>query len=307
MQDLAGRRAVVTGAGSGIGRSIALTLAAEGVAVAVADIDKQNADTVATEIVESGGIAAGFAVDVADLESVTALAAAVRAALGEVGILVNNAGVTLRPLRPLWETTPDDVRWVMNVNFMGMVHGFTAFVPGMRELSGPKHIMTTTSLSTLVVQPGQAAYAASKSAVDGYLRVARHELGPEGFEVSALYPGVVLTNIGSTERLRPEGRRSADRDVLSWQGYLSQSGRDTEMTFDEQGRQQHSPVNVPIDPDRVGPIVVRGIREGRPVVMTHAVPDEEVDGRAHELKTAAAQRRAEAAEEVDDPTVAGRR
>jgi NAD(P)-dependent dehydrogenase (short-subunit alcohol dehydrogenase family) len=293
MRDLEGRAAVVTGAGSGIGRSIAVALGEAGVAVGVADIDLGNAEEVATEIEKAGGKAAAFAVDVSDFAAVSGLADAAEQALGPVSILVNNAGVTLRPLRPLWDTTVEDVQWCLDVNVMGVVHGFTAFVPRMRERGGTHHILSTSSLSTQVVQPGQAAYAASKCAVDGYLRVARHELGPEGFEISVLYPGVVLTNIGTTERLRPEGHRSADREVVSWQDYLRSSGRDTTMTFDEQGRQQHSPVNVPIEPAEVGPIVVRGIRESRTVIMTHPVPDHEVDARADEIKDASAHRRAE--------------
>jgi NAD(P)-dependent dehydrogenase (short-subunit alcohol dehydrogenase family) len=192
--EIAGAVAVVTGGGSGIGRAIAAALAAEGARVAVADIDEEAARLVAGEI---GGEA--FTVDVSDLASVQALAAAVLERLGPARILVNNAGVA--STGRLDAMTDADWAWLLGVNLGGTVHGVTAFLPQLRRTRGA--ILTTGSMAGLAPDAGMGGYGTTKFAVTAYTEVLAAELESEGIAVSLLAPGPVLTALGSSSRNRP--------------------------------------------------------------------------------------------------------
>jgi NAD(P)-dependent dehydrogenase (short-subunit alcohol dehydrogenase family) len=268
MKEISGRTAVVTGAGGGIGRSIALALAAEGANVAVVDIEDSAAQAVAAEIRANGGKASGHGVDVSDLEAVRRLADAVYSEFGSVEILVNNAGVTLRPFRASWDTSYEDFQWVMNINFWGVLHGHHVFVPRMRETPGEKHIVNTSSIATLMPVPGHSAYSASKSAVDGFSHAAREELKTQGIGVSILHPGGVRTRIATSERLRPDQQQSEARGVKPWSDYAPP------VIASEPNDEQADPdyASTPteyITPNAVGQMVVDGIKRNMPHILTH--------------------------------------
>ena len=142
----AGRVAVVTGAASGIGRALAEELAASGSAVVVADLDADEAEVVAAGIRTSGGEAVAAAVDVSDADAVDALAATTLERFGRVDVLCNNAGVSTFNL--LRDQTLDDWKWVVGVNFWGVVHGVQTFLPIMRDQGTPAHIVNTCLLYT---------------------------------------------------------------------------------------------------------------------------------------------------------------
>ncbi|MEV0685286.1 SDR family NAD(P)-dependent oxidoreductase [Nocardia sp. NPDC050378] len=282
MKEIKGRTAVVTGAGGGIGRSIALELAAEGANVAVVDIDKAAAESVAAEIDAKGGRATAHSVDVSDLDAVRRLADEVYAEFGSVEILVNNAGVTLRPFRASWDTSYEDFEWVMKVNFWGVLNGHHVFVPRMRETSGEKHIVNTSSMASLIPIAGHSAYSAAKSAVDGLSHAARGELATQGIGLSILHPGPVRTRIVTSERLRSEAERSEARGVKPWADYVQQPGNPHVEGKAEQPVTDPDVAATPLEyiaPDATGRLVVDAIKANKPHILTHPAQIDELQAR----------------------------
>ena len=198
-EHLAGKTAVVTGAGSGIGRSLAILLAERGALVYAADIDEASAQAVAREIRAAGGRAQAHAVDVADPDAVGRLADLVFAA-GPVDLLFNNAGIGLAG--EITDTTLGDWRRLIDVNLMGVVHGLHAFLPRLLAQDRPAHIVNTASMAGLVPAAGLAAYSATKAAVVGLSEALDIELRGTPVRVSVLCPGVINTPIVSTSVMR---------------------------------------------------------------------------------------------------------
>ncbi|MET4901176.1 SDR family NAD(P)-dependent oxidoreductase [Paenarthrobacter sp. CC6] len=285
IEDMAGRGAVVTGSGGGMGRSIALALADAGLNVVIADIDFDAATAVSEQVKALGVASIPFKVDVSKRDEVEALAEAAYEAFGDIAVLVNNAGVTWRPFRASWDATDADFEWMMNVNFWGVYNGHRAFVPRMRATAGPKHIINTSSMATLSPTAGHAAYTAAKSAVDGFSLATRaeYEAAAFGIGVSVLYPGSVKTGIGATsERLRASAEQAGHRQIIPWESYVVKTeavGAEEKETF-ELGEVTH--FQQAIAPEWVGPMVVQAIVENRPFIMTHPTPPA-VDARATEL------------------------
>ncbi|MFJ2028751.1 SDR family NAD(P)-dependent oxidoreductase [Streptosporangium sp. NPDC087985] len=255
---------VVTGAGSGIGRSIAQSMASRGARVVVTDIEADAAEAVATEIRAAGGTAIAVQVDVADYDAVAALADRAYAEYGRVDVLCNNAGVTMRPYRAVWDASAADFTWMMQINYFGVVNGLLAFVPRMRAQSGHKHIVNTSSMATLDEVPGHGMYTASKAAVDGISDVLRAELIDQGddFGVTVLYPGQVTTRIATSERLRAAGERSDARQVKAYER-----------------RSEPKTHALPLDPDVVGDMVIHAIDNDLRYCLTHPAPAEELRAR----------------------------
>lgn len=200
---------MVTGAGSGIGRSTALLLARHGGGVHIADLAGERAEAVAAEVERGGGRATAHAVDVTDPAAVEALAEAVFSADGAVDVLHNNAGIG--HAGPVDETTLEDWQKVIAVNLMGVVHGIHAFVPRMLAQGRPGHIVNTASMAGLVAVAEMAPYAASKHAVVGLSESLNAELAPRGIHVTALCPGVINTPIVARARMRGDLAQRQDR------------------------------------------------------------------------------------------------
>src|SRR5918992_1944896 len=207
--DFSGRVAVVTGAGSGIGRSTALLLARLGATVHAADLDEQAVAAVVAEIEAAGGRGMAHFVDVSDPASVEALAERVFEADGAVDVLHNNAGVG--HAGPVDETTLEDWQRVIGVNLMGVVHGIHYFVPRMLRQGRPAHVVNTASLAGLVAVAGLGPYATSKHAVVGLSESLNAELAPRGIHVSAICPGFINTPIVDDALLDGELDRQRDR------------------------------------------------------------------------------------------------
>jgi len=208
MDNLTNRIAVVTGAGDGIGRGIALALAEAGAHIAIADIDTDAATRVATELTTAGHTASPFHVDVANPDSLTALAEQVQASLGPVHILCNNAGVMLSG--PLAEASPADWQWLLSVNLLGVINGVQAFLPQLRSHTASSdgsavHIVNTGSMAGLAPRTrfDFGIYSATKAAVVSYSENLRTELAPESIGVSVLCPSIVSTRIWDADRNRP--------------------------------------------------------------------------------------------------------
>ena len=204
MEELAGRVAVVTGGGGGIGRALARELVAEGMRVVVADV---QADLVAEAASELGTDALGVATDVTDPASVEALADATYDAFGACHLLVNNAGVGA-PAANAWETTVNDWRWVHGVNVMGVVNGVLAFVPRMIEGGEEGHVVNTSSGDGgIEPMPAASVYASSKAAVSTFTECLAAQLEAEGtrLRASIFYPsgGLLRTGLWESERTRP--------------------------------------------------------------------------------------------------------
>jgi NAD(P)-dependent dehydrogenase (short-subunit alcohol dehydrogenase family) len=268
MDDLNGRVAVVTGGGSGIGRGIALGLAAEGMTVAVADIQRASAEAVAVEIESAGGRAIGIRVDVTSVESLAAAAAEVAARIGGVNLLCANAGVLAR-VAPLADHTIGDWEYTLSVNVMGAVKTVAAFLPWLRASAPDAHIVTTASLGGLVsdVRAPIGAYVASKYACVGYSEMLRAELEPEGIGVSVLCPGVVASNLTQTSAAnRPHafGEQAAPQFAAP-----GSAGGDEAPQFPAYA----------MAAEDVGPIVIRAIRANRFHVLTHPRARSLVEGR----------------------------
>ncbi|MEX2195286.1 MAG: SDR family NAD(P)-dependent oxidoreductase [Thermoleophilaceae bacterium] len=201
-----GKVCVVTGAGSGIGRSTALLFARLGANVHVAELDEERARAVVAEIEAAGGKATAHVTDVTDAAAVETLAEAVYAANGAVDVLHNNAGIGHGG--PVEETTLEDWQRVIAVNLMGVVHGVHFFVPRMLAQGRPAHIVNTASLAGLVATPELVPYATTKHAVVGLTESLNAELAGRGIHVSAICPGIINTNIVATATMRGDlGRR----------------------------------------------------------------------------------------------------
>jgi NAD(P)-dependent dehydrogenase (short-subunit alcohol dehydrogenase family) len=203
VKELAGRVAVVTGAGSGIGRALAHALAREGMRVVAADLDEAG---MAETLKGLEGIA--VRTDVTDLAQVQALADRAWAAFGGVHVLCNNAGVAV--WGGLETATHRDWQWVLGVNLWGVIHGVEAFVPRMVEQKTEGHVVNTASMAGLVASQGLGVYNTSKYAVVGLSETLAKDLRPYGIGVSVLCPLGVATRIRDSERNRPPALRNAD-------------------------------------------------------------------------------------------------
>jgi NAD(P)-dependent dehydrogenase (short-subunit alcohol dehydrogenase family) len=190
--------AVVTGAGSGIGRALAQQLTEAGAALALADIDEPGLMQTVASLKSKSALVTTHLVDVADEEGVSAFAEDVSRRHGRVTLLINNAGVSLHG--DFEELSLDDFRWLMNVNFWGTVYGVKYFLP-MLKRERRAHIVNLSSIFGLVAPAGQVPYAASKFAVRGFTEALRHELegGPVG--ISCVHPGGIRTPIARHSRL----------------------------------------------------------------------------------------------------------
>ncbi|MCU1693239.1 MAG: sadH 2 [Frankiales bacterium] len=185
--DLTGKTAVVTGAGSGIGRSLALLLASRGATVHVVDVDLARAQEVAGEV---GGTA--HRVDVSDAAAVEALAETVFAA-GPVDLLFNNAGIG--HAGAVAETTLEDWQRLVGVNLLGVVHGVHAFLPRLLAQGRRSVVVNTASMAGLMPAAGMVPYATTKAAVVGLSVALDREVVGQGVRVHALCPGVIATDI----------------------------------------------------------------------------------------------------------------
>ena len=192
----AGTVAVVTGAGSGIGRATARLLAQLGAKVHCADLDAQSAERVAHDI----GTAVAHQLDVSDAAAVEALAARVFEEDSAVDILHNNAGIG--HAGEIEHTTVEDWQRVINVNLLGVAYGVAAFVPRMLHQGRGAHIVNTASGLGLVPAAQMAPYCASKFGVVGMSEALNAELAPRGIRVTALCPGIINTAIGTTSIMR---------------------------------------------------------------------------------------------------------
>ena len=203
-----GALAVVTGAGSGIGRATALELAAHGARVVAVDVDEAAAEKTAAECGERAGAGSwAVACDVSSFEAVESLARDVTESYGVPDIVVNNAGVGMTGR--LTDMSIEDWRWIRSINLDGVVHGCRAFGPAMLE-RGSGHVVNVSSGLAYTMRATEPAYVTTKAAVLALSRCLQADWKRQGVGVSAICPGVINTPIISSTRFagdQPEERR----------------------------------------------------------------------------------------------------
>jgi NAD(P)-dependent dehydrogenase (short-subunit alcohol dehydrogenase family) len=253
MTQIAGKAAVVTGGGSGIGMGLAKALAAEGAAVAVADIKFDNALQVVDAIKAAGGKALAIHCDVCERQSIRQMQAEATAAFGPIQLLFANAGAT--SFDPLMSMSDDDVDWIIQVNLMGVINTTRAFLPDMMKLQ-EGHIVATASMAGLLPGwiPVHVPYSAAKMGIIGFMMNVALELKEYNIHTTSYCPGGVSTgmkiNNSSYRPARFGGPQTTVIDV-------------PEASF------KNNPLAF-YSPEGVAPIVLRAVRNNRPFVFDHA-------------------------------------
>jgi short-subunit dehydrogenase len=212
MRNFSGRVAAVTGAASGMGRSLAVELARRGCALALSDRNEEGLKQTAALCAVHAVKITTQTLDVADRAAVFAWAAQSSAAHGKINLIFNNAGVS--HTASAGSAKIEDFEWIMGINFWGVVHGTQAFLPHLRA-SGEGHVINLSSLFGLMAMPTQSTYNASKFAVRGYTEALRMELELEGTAVSAtsVHPGGVATNIANASRIDEQILEATGQDA----------------------------------------------------------------------------------------------
>jgi hypothetical protein len=194
MTDIKGKVAVVTGAGSGIGRALAYELSKRGATVVISDVDEVGLAETARHARSLGATVHEKRLDVTDRNAVLSYADAVAAELGVINIVINNAGIAFTG--DIEDMTFEQIERVMDVDFWGVVHGTKAFLPYLIA-SGDGHIVNISSLFGILAVPGQGAYNSAKFAVRGFTEALRQEmlLAKRPVRVTCVHPGGVKTAI----------------------------------------------------------------------------------------------------------------
>jgi NAD(P)-dependent dehydrogenase (short-subunit alcohol dehydrogenase family) len=232
---------VVTGAGSGIGRALAQQLSAAGSALAIADIDEQGLVETAASLSAKQAALSTHVLDVSDEQGVRRFAEDVVARHGRVTLLINNAGVALHGT--FEEISLDDLRWVMNINFWGVVYGVTHFLPILKQQPRAQ-IVNLSSVFGIVAPVGQSAYSASKFAVRGFTEAVRHELEGTSVFLSCVHPGGIHTPIAKRARLG---------------AHASPSKREAAIAFFEQV--------TPTSPEAAAARILKGVERREPRIL----------------------------------------
>ena len=191
--NLRGSTVLVTGAGSGIGRELALLATRRGADLVICDVDEPGLAEVETAVRDRGGGVLARRVDVASRDQMRDFAETVHAEAGPVDLLINNAGVGLGT--GFLDTELEDWDWVLAVNVLGVVHGCHFFVPRMVERGAGGHVVNLSSMAGFFASPSLAAYSTTKFAVLGLSEALREELRPHGIGVTAICPGMINTPI----------------------------------------------------------------------------------------------------------------
>jgi NAD(P)-dependent dehydrogenase (short-subunit alcohol dehydrogenase family) len=253
MKELKGKVAAVTGAASGLGRSMALAFAAEGMDLALADVDEVNLSSVQEEVLAKGVRTITLKVDVSNAQQVEIFRDQTLTRLGGVHVVCNNAGVS--PLGAVWENSAADWQWILGVNLWGVVHGVRAFAPHLIA-QDEGHIVNTASVSGLISPPGSGAYNVTKHAVVALSESLHHDLRERNSKVgvSVLCPAYVPTGIVDSERNRPKelGASTKSEQTLAREAMLRKAVKSGKVSA-----------------DKVAQAVVAAIKEERFYILTH--------------------------------------
>ncbi|MBX7195603.1 MAG: SDR family oxidoreductase, partial [Sandaracinaceae bacterium] len=199
MKTLSGKVVAITGAASGMGRTLALECARRGADLAIVDVDLSGLERTANDAKAArlGARVLSQRLDVADRDALYAWAATVAKELGGADVLVNNAGVSLSA--SVATMSDADLHWLMDINFWGVVNGTRAFLPQLLE-KPEAHVVNLSSVFGLIGVPTQSAYCAAKFAVRGFTESLRLELADTRVRVSCVHPGGIKTEIARRGR-----------------------------------------------------------------------------------------------------------
>jgi NAD(P)-dependent dehydrogenase (short-subunit alcohol dehydrogenase family) len=252
MRDLKGKVAAVTGAGSGLGRAMAIAFAREGMRVALADVDEKGMQ----ETLSFGVDGFTMKIDVSRESDVQRFADETEKRLGPSYLVCNNAGVS--PLGAVWENTAADWQWILGVNLWGVIHGVRAFAPRLIERNAG-HIVNTASVAGLISPPGSGAYNVTKHAVVALSESLYHDLKERNSQVgvSVLCPAYVPTGIADSERSRP-------KDLLNLNLEKSAAREAKEQML------RKAVTSGRLTADDIAKAVVAAVKEERFYILTHA-------------------------------------
>ena len=250
MKDLKGKVAVVTGAGSGLGRAMACAFAAEGMDLALGDVDLEGLRETASAC---GGRIFTMRVDVSRAEDVEQLCNQTISHFGGVHLVCNNAGVS--PLGAAWEPSVADWQWILGVNLWGVIHGVRAFTPHLMA-QNEGHIVNTASVAGLIAPPGSGAYNVTKHAVVALSETLHHDLRERNSAVgvSVLCPAYVPTRITESERNRPADLPSSVK---------------SKETLAREAMLRKAVTSGKVSADQVAQAVVAAVKEERFYILTH--------------------------------------
>ncbi len=242
---VAGKVAVVTGAGSGIGRALAVELTRRGARVAISDVSEEGLAATAAQV---GGDVHQQLLDVGDGDAFAAYAAQVADRFGVVHQLYNNAGIAFS--RTALESTLEDYERVLRVNLWGVINGTNAFLPQLIA-SGDGHLVNVSSLNGYLAQPEMSHYVTSKFAVRGFTETVRAEALAAGqpLKVSVVHPGGIKTNIANAALASAEALGMETTDA------------------DRRRRDTYNEKLLRMEPARAAKIVVDGVEAGKPRIL----------------------------------------
>ena len=277
MQDFKDKVAVITGGSSGVGRSLAFALGAEGANIVVGDVDQAAMAQLRSDLAAQQIEALVEHCDVTSADSLTALADAAEEAFGGIDLVFANAGISAGESGAMWEYSPKDWQWCFNVNLWGVINTINAFMPRLVAANREAHFVVTGSGNgALLVYPDQPIYTASKAAVHAITENLHYQVvaAQSPVKVSALFPGphVVDTGLFNSGRVRPqelkkevEGNASGISSVADMKKMAAEWGIELQTTH----------------PDEVAQMAVAGLRrDAFWLLETTAETDQKIRDRA---------------------------
>jgi NAD(P)-dependent dehydrogenase (short-subunit alcohol dehydrogenase family) len=253
VEEFAGKTAVVTGAGSGMGKAFALRWGAEGMNVVIGDIQQDALAGTVAELETAGVPVLGLRTDVSKLADIEALADAAEERFGKIHLVNNNAGVEGYLDGPIWEATAKDWEWTLSVNLMSVIYGVQTFVPRMIAHGESGHVVNTCSMTSVIAASNM--YGICKHAILALTEALAADLEQSGANigVTALCPGIIATNLFHGSRNRPV-------TLLNESG-MSASGASLR-------ERMHATLSKGMPPSEVADLLVTAVRENKPYLLT---------------------------------------
>ena len=253
MERLEGKTAFITGGANGIGFAMAQAFLAEGMNVAIADVDEKALATAEAALRGSNAQVRAYQLDVTDRAQYAAVADQVESDLGPVHLVCNNAGVYRGG--SMDTVTYEDWDWVMGVNVGGVINGVQTWIRRLKDHGQGGHIVNTASMAGMTTSPGLGVYNTSKFAVVGLSEALREDLADSGIGVSVLCPGMVQTRILESERTRPDDFAPDDAEAVA--------------AAEAHSEVMHMAMNAGIPAEEVAQLVVDGVQKNLMYLFPH--------------------------------------